>query len=125
MKPALFRVIFNGKITPEGDPAQVQASLAKLFNLEPTIPQDNEKLRRLFSGKTVIVKDQISLEEAEQYRCAIKGAGALCEIKPLSERRKAPRRVLGDRRTLKRTSSIQPDRRQNSGRRNTDLPPEE
>ena len=125
MKPEFFRVIFNGQIAPGADPAEVKNNLSRLFKLDPAEPQDLEKLKRLFSGNKVIIKDKLSLEAAENYRRAIKNAGALCEIKPVLERRQTQRRVQGDRRAIRRTSSIQPDRRKNGGRREADPSPDD
>lgn len=122
MAPTTYRVVFSGKIKQGCDPNQVKSNLAGIFKLDPKQPEHLSKLKRLFSGQPVVIKDKLSKSEAEKYQSVISGAGCVSKIEPthLEERRKDQRRKRGDRRSVRRSSSILPDRRTNPGRRDSD-----
>ena len=78
----------------------------------------------------MVVKVGLQLEQAQRYQEVIEQAGAMTEIESdpdgaffapgEKERRIEQRRKLGDRRAIHRSSSILPDRRKNTGRRESD-----
>ena len=121
MKLDTFRVIFRGEVLEGNDPIKVKSNMAKLFKLDMDDPDHLAKLEKLFSGRTLVIKDKISKADALKYKQAISEAGAQCSIEPnMLEQRKDQRRKRGDRRTVRRTSAIQPDRRTKPGRRKSD-----
>ena len=125
-----FRVIFKGGIAAGHTPDQVKNGLAKLFKLDLSQPGDASKLKQLLSGKAGVVKSGLTRDQARQYQDVISQAGALTEVGPdprdrffapgVKERRQSQRRLKGDRRSVRRASSILPDRRRNNGRRVSD-----
>ncbi len=85
-----------------------------------------EEIARMSSGLPVVVKRNLSYEQANLYRSAIRSAGGVCWIQErgpngkYSERRRTKRRENLDRRTCYRASSTFPDRRRSCGRRGSD-----
>ena len=69
-----FNIVFSGELARGVELAQAQANLAKLFKL------NTDKVQALFSGKRVVLKRNLNLDQASQYRVAIKKAGALVEL---------------------------------------------
>ncbi|MEH6357606.1 MAG: hypothetical protein V7745_01350 [Pseudomonadales bacterium] len=123
-----FRVTFHGEVMQGWDPDEVKANMATLFKLDPQNRQHVQKLDRLFSGRTVIIKDGLSATTAQAYVDAIAKVGGDARAKKksgppnnASERRLALRRKQGDRRRSARLSAIMPNRRKNRGRRHADL----
>ena len=82
-----------------------------------------QALQILSSGRPIRLKRDLSSFEANKLESLIKSMGGLCWTQetlrgcPHYERRQSDRRKRLDRRSLSRGSSIQPDRRQNVGRR--------
>jgi len=122
MKKEAYRVIFKGELASEADPNQVKIGMAKLFTLNPARPDHLAKLRRMFSGRNIVIKDNLTKAEAEKYQQAISLVGGVSQIEltPEADQRKDQRRKQSERRAVRRTSSILPDRRKNTGRRQTD-----
>jgi hypothetical protein len=96
--------------------------------LDPKNEQHSQKLQRLFSGRTVIIKDGLDAAAAQAYVDAIAKVGGDARAKKktgppnnMLERRMELRRKQGDRRRLARLSAIMPSRRKNRGRRHADL----
>jgi hypothetical protein len=123
-----FRVTFHGEVMPGWDLNEVKANMAELFKLSPENNQHSQKLERLFSGRTVVIKDDLDATTAQAYVDAIAKAGGDARAKKktgppnnMPERRLLLRRKQGDRRHLARLSAILPDRRKNRGRRHSDL----
>ncbi len=122
-----FRVTFRGEILDGWQPHEVKANMAGLFKLDPSNPLHVQKISRMFSGRTVVIKEGIDKLSAQTYIDAISRAGAKAYIKikvgppdGIKERRLSMRRMQIDRRTIARRSSIVPDRRKSRGRRESD-----
>jgi len=122
-----FRITFNGEILQGWDPEEVKANMARLFKLNTDNEKNLKVLEKMFSGKQVIIKAGLEKDTALAYLDAITDAGGEAYIDPrdvppagISERRVAQRRRYGDRRKTSRPSSILPDRRSCTGRRNGD-----
>lgn len=122
MKTDVYRVIFMGQIVTDTDHHQVKINMAKLFKLDPTRQEHFSKLKRMFSGRKIVIKDKLFKADADKYQQAITQAGGVShiELMPGADQRKDHRRKRGERRSVRRTSSILPDRRKNRGRRKTD-----
>lgn len=115
-----YEVVYVDKFS---NAAEAQAAIQKL---RQTFGLADSHIQHLSSGEPVVIKKQIDLAEATRYQEAVKSAGGVAWIQEVDEngfhheRRKGPRRILFDRRSLYRASSIVPDRRANCGRRSTD-----
>lgn len=79
MSDELFEVAFSGQIIDGADLAQVKEKVGAMFKADET------KLVHLFSGKRVVIKKNIDQKTANKYKTALQNAGAVCEIKSLSE----------------------------------------
>ena len=79
MSDELFEVAFAGQIKEGADLEQVKAKVGAMFKADAT------KLAHLFSGKRMVIKKNIDQATASKYESALNNAGAVCEIKSLSE----------------------------------------
>jgi len=79
MSDELFEVAFSGQIQDTADLEQVKAKVGAMFKA------DANKLAHLFSGKRMVIKKNIDQATADKYKAALHNAGAICEIKSLSE----------------------------------------
>ena len=79
MSDELFEVAFSGQIKDGADLAQVKAKVGAMFKADET------KLAHLFSGKRMVIKKNIDQAMANKYKAALDNAGAVCEVKSLSE----------------------------------------
>ncbi len=78
MSDALYKVVFRGKIIEGHDAELVRQNVAKLLKLPP------EQIDTIFSGKTVVLKKDADEATAQKYDIALKKAGALIEIVPMT-----------------------------------------
>lgn len=79
MDQKYYKVIFNGSSVPAHDVERVKNNLASLFRTEPA------KLDSLFRGKLVILKENLSLTDADAYREAVERIGGYCIIESMQE----------------------------------------
>ena len=79
MSEELYEVAFSGAILEGADIEQVKAKVGAMFKA------DAAKLAHLFSGKRVVIKKNIDQATANKYKTALTNAGAVCEIKSLTE----------------------------------------
>lgn len=70
-----FSIIFNGEIQTGQSKENVQANLAKLFNVP------NERIQTFFSGKPVVFKKDLSHAQALKYSQAFESTGAKVILK--------------------------------------------
>lgn len=70
-----FEVLFHGEVYASVDPDQAQADMAKLFRQSP------EAVKRLFSGKTWVLKDGLDRETAERYQVELAKIGLISELR--------------------------------------------
>jgi len=118
-----YRIVFQGETVHGHDVAQVQRELSRLFRA------DLATVRRLFSGRPVVLQQGLEAEEAIHFLSALSEAGAVGRMElvlpgtPSSkrvsflERRERRRRKLPDRRKRLRSDAYVPDRRHGKGRR--------
>ncbi|NWL78929.1 hypothetical protein DM872_18950 [Pseudomonas taiwanensis] len=69
-----YEIAFSGKLVPGAQLELVQANLAKLFQA------DAQRVAMLFSGRRVILKNNLDEASAEKYRSTLERAGALVEV---------------------------------------------
>ncbi|WP_375737929.1 hypothetical protein [Pseudomonas boanensis] len=70
-----FEIAFSGQLMAGAQLELVQANLAKLFQA------DAQRIAQLFSGRCVILKNNLDAETAEKYRAALARAGAVAEVR--------------------------------------------
>ncbi|WP_044871715.1 hypothetical protein [Pseudomonas sp. LFM046] len=69
-----YEIAFSGKLVPGARLELVQANMAKLFQA------DAQRIAMLFSGRRVILKNNLDEASAEKYRSTLERAGALVEV---------------------------------------------
>ncbi len=69
MTPPLFKIVFEGEISPGIDAHRAKGNLAALMNT------DSAAVAKLFSGRPVSLKRNLPLPEAQRYLESLKGAG--------------------------------------------------
>lgn len=84
MHDGLFELVFDGRLLPGRDPAEVKTNVAHLFKAQVA------QIERLFSGSEVVIKKQLDYPGALRYAAALKQAGALCRIRPMGEAAATP-----------------------------------
>jgi hypothetical protein len=70
----LYEIVFSGQIVPGAQLDRVQANLGKLFQA------DAQRLALLFSGRRLVLKNNLDKAAAEKYRSTMERAGALVEV---------------------------------------------
>jgi len=74
MTDARYEIAFCGELLPGTDPAQVRANLARLFQA------DAQRIAQLFSGRRIVIKQNLDAAGVDKYRQAIERAGARIEV---------------------------------------------
>ncbi|MBK1701303.1 phosphate-starvation-inducible PsiE family protein [Thiococcus pfennigii] len=78
MGPSRFDIRFSGELEPGTDPLAARQRLQEGFGLSDAAAE------RLFSGRTVTVKQSVDRETAVRYRERFREAGARIEIVPVA-----------------------------------------
>ena len=73
-----YQVLFSGEVSPGSSLDQVRAKLARELGI------DDRKARALFSGRTVVIRSQLSEDEARELQYRLRNLGAVCRIKSLA-----------------------------------------
>lgn len=73
-----YQVLFSGEVAEGAREATVRNNLARELGL------DERKAGMLFSGRTVVIRSQLSQEEALDLQCRFAELGALARIKDLT-----------------------------------------
>ena len=74
-----YEIAFSGQLVEGAPLASVQANLARLFQA------DAQRIAQLFSGRRVVIKNNLDEAGAEKYRLTLERAGAVV-VKLLSDR---------------------------------------
>ncbi|MFV3305451.1 hypothetical protein ACNFBT_09225 [Pseudomonas sp. NY15181] len=69
-----YEIAFSGRIVPGVQLDSVKANLARLFQA------DAQRIELLFSGRRMVIKNNLDAEAAEKYRSVIERAGAIVEV---------------------------------------------
>ena len=72
-----YEIAFSGELAPGATLEQVEANLAKLFQA------DAQRIAALFSGRRVVIKQDLDHASVEKYRQAMARAGAIAEVRPM------------------------------------------
>ncbi len=76
---ANYNLVFQGEIIAGTSLAEVKANVARLFKA------DTAKTAALFSGKTIIIKRNLTLDAAKKYLAVLKKAGAVVKAVKVDE----------------------------------------
>lgn len=73
MSEDIYRIILNGYGSGKGE-YYIEEGFTKLFKIT------QERAKKLLTGSPVTIKENLSTEQANQYKAAIEKTGAVCEI---------------------------------------------
>ncbi|QXI27454.1 hypothetical protein [Pseudomonas vanderleydeniana] len=71
---SLYEIVFSGELLPDAPAEQVRSNLARLFQA------DAQRIELLFSGRRLVLKNNLDAAAAEKYRSTIERAGARVEV---------------------------------------------
>ncbi|CAM3321252.1 hypothetical protein BZK31_18150 [Pseudomonas floridensis] len=69
-----YEIVFDGQLVAGAQPERVKANLGKLFQA------DASRLELLFSGRRLVLKNNLDAETAEKYRATLERAGARADV---------------------------------------------
>lgn len=69
-----YEIAFSGRTVPGAQLDSVKANLARLFQA------DTQRIELLFSGRRMVIKNNLDAAAAEKYRSVIERAGAIVEV---------------------------------------------
>lgn len=78
-----YNVIFAGRTLPGKEMDSVKMNLMNLLKT------DSSAIDHLFSGKPVLIKKNLTAENAQKYQEAFEAAGAVCTLQPISTTQEA------------------------------------
>ena len=70
----MYEIVFSGQLVPGAQLDRVQANLAKLFQA------DAQRIALLFSGRRLVLKNNLDQAAAEKYRSTLERAGAKADV---------------------------------------------
>ncbi len=73
-----YQVLFSGEVSRKADVNAVRDRLAHELGI------DDRKAKQLFTGRTVVIRSQLSQDEAQELQLRLEGLGALCRVKSLA-----------------------------------------
>ncbi|MGI9324976.1 MAG: hypothetical protein ACR2PZ_07140 [Pseudomonadales bacterium] len=79
-----YRLVFRGEVGEGQHPAVVKKRLAKVLKLEA------DKVEKLFTGSTVVLRRSVDATTAARYQAAFKEAGARLRVQPIREESETP-----------------------------------
>lgn len=71
---ARYEIAFSAQLVPGAQLETVKANIAKLFQA------DEQRLALLFSGRRIVIKNNLDEAGAEKYRSTLERAGVLVEV---------------------------------------------
>ncbi|MBD8473243.1 hypothetical protein IFT98_05140 [Pseudomonas sp. CFBP 8770] len=74
-----YEIVFSGQCVPGAALDQVKSNLAKLFQA------DAQRIELLFSGRRLVLKNNLDAQAAEKYRAALARAGAVASIDEMAQ----------------------------------------
>src|SRR5580765_8241186 len=78
-----FQVLFSGDVAEGATESAVRQNLVRRLGL------DERKVAQLFSGRTVVIRSDLTREAADELQAELAGLGAIARIKDLSPDEKA------------------------------------
>lgn len=89
----LYNIIFSGKTVPGKSLSDIRERLMELL-------KTNEKgIDRFFSGKPIIIRENLDFESAERVKQTFEKAGAVCTLEPVnvSDEKTPPQTLVAQR----------------------------
>lgn len=80
----LYEIVFFGQLVPGAQVDRVKANLTKLFQA------DAQRIATLFSGRRLVLKNNLDQASAEKYRAALERAGAHADMVEMAGQSPAP-----------------------------------
>src|SRR5690606_4776163 len=74
MTDSLFEVVFQGKLVEGFAATDVKANVARLFKA------NLQQVEHMFSGKRVVIRNQLDQETALKYQVLLRKNGAVCVV---------------------------------------------
>jgi len=74
-----YEIAFAGQLVPGAQLESVKANLARLFQA------DAQRIALLFSGRRIVIKNNLDAAGAEKYRSTLLRAGALVDVRDMAE----------------------------------------
>ncbi|KAA8713821.1 hypothetical protein [Pseudomonas cannabina] len=71
---SIYEIVFSAELVAGARPEKVRANLGKLFQA------DAERLELLFSGRRLVLKNNLDAATAEKYRATLERAGARVHV---------------------------------------------
>jgi hypothetical protein len=90
-----FQVLFSGQVVEGANEATVRHNLSRRLGL------DERKVAQLFSGRTVVIRSELSRDAADSLQAELAALGAVARIKDVSPDEKAKFKI--DRKTRDQT----------------------
>jgi len=75
-----YKIVFTGQIQPGQDHLTVKARLASIFGLT------GSQIEKLFPGKPVLVKGNLTYDDARLFKMKLEQGGAVCQLLEMSEK---------------------------------------
>lgn len=72
-----YEIVFAGELVPGAEADLVKANLAKLFQA------DAQRIALLFSGRRLVIKNNLDAAAAQKYRSTLERAGARVEVRAM------------------------------------------
>jgi hypothetical protein len=76
---SFYEIAFSGECLPGASLDQVKSNLATLFKA------DAPRIELLFSGRRLVLKNNLDVQAAEKYRAALARAGAVARIEEMAQ----------------------------------------
>ena len=89
-----YRIVFRGEIQPGTDSDQTKDRLQRLLKA------DTNTITRLFSGKKVTIKKDLSKPQALHYQRILQNQGAIFYIEPMDQAAQPQKPAIRDTLTL-------------------------
>ena len=87
---ASYHVLFSGETVDGADQVQVRTHLARELGIA------EHKAKQLFSGRTVVIRSQLSEMDAQQLVSRLADLGAVCRVKDMTPKQPNPARYKLD-----------------------------
>lgn len=72
-----YKVTFSGQIAPGQSLDAVKSNIAGLYKVPV------ERCASMFTGRTVVIKENVDYDTAQKYQKAFSKTGAICQIEPM------------------------------------------
>ncbi|PIE32869.1 hypothetical protein CSA56_13820 [candidate division KSB3 bacterium] len=71
---ARYKVVFSGEFAPGFERETVQANIAALYKVSA------ERCSYMFTGQSIMIKENLTAQAAQKYKAAFEKTGAVCQV---------------------------------------------